>query len=82
MQVLGEIGGESLLSVALMPDSGIIAAGGDLGTLYLWDQDSNQLLMQITQAHQDAINSLKFSPTDRLLATGGADGLVKLWRLQ
>ncbi|XP_023522065.1 WD repeat-containing protein 44-like [Cucurbita pepo subsp. pepo] len=36
---------------------------------------------QDIQAHQGAVLTMKFSPSGRFLATGGDDGIVKLWQV-
>lgn len=35
----------------------------------------------VQDAHDGDVNAVKWSPVDRILATGGADRRVKLWDL-
>jgi autophagy-related protein 16 len=37
--------------------------------------------MCVQDAHDGDVNAVKWSPVDRILATGGADRRVKLWDL-
>jgi WD40 repeat protein len=62
------------------PDERTIATTGEIdGKLKLWQYTDNQLQLRWSQnAHTDGISSLSFSK-DNLLATGGHDGLAKLW---
>jgi autophagy-related protein 16-1 len=42
------------------------------------DEIPNKVHMQF-DAHDGEINAVKFSPLDKMIATGGADRKVKLW---
>ena len=50
--------------------------------LILWDAgDAKQLLLE-RNVHSNSINSLSFHPKSKILASGGNDGLIKIWKLQ
>jgi WD40 repeat protein len=38
-------------------------------------------LCAMQDAHDGEVNAVKWSPVDRLVATGGADRKVKLWEI-
>jgi WD40 repeat protein len=76
--------------IAWDPDGRLLASAGETalgnpedgvqGWLTIWDADSGQDL-QTRISHQGSISSLAFSPSGELLATGGSDGTVKVWRV-
>jgi len=47
----------------------------------LWDVDSGRLLRTLKD-HSDAVYSLAFDPTGKLLASGSADRAVKVWNVE
>jgi hypothetical protein len=63
--------------VAFSPDSRLLAAGYDDGTLRLWDPISGERQWDLTGDKYE-IRTLAFSPDGRLLATGGGE-TVRLW---
>ncbi len=69
--------GTSLNSIAFSPD-GTILAYGRLGIIYLL-RTSDGTLMQTLEGHTDSITSLKFSRDGLILASGSADGTIRLW---
>ena len=76
------IGGNPVNSTAFSPDAGILALGA-YGTVRLWDTVTGTPLGAPVPAGTDpanpAVTALAFSPNDRILATGGYDGSVRLW---
>lgn len=73
-----ESGGEVGTPLAFSPDGMLLATAGNLGTVFLLDAESGQVVHQ-WKAHMDTIYNVAFSPDSLLLATSGADGLIRLW---
>lgn len=62
------------------PAGGILALALKNGSIQIWDAASGQRLCEF-QAHRKDASSLAFSPTAPLLASTGADAMVRLWDL-
>lgn len=76
-----------LVSLAFSPNGKLLASGEVridnprkeyYGVVKVWNLDTGRVLREVV-AHAMDPDSLAFSPDGRLLATGGADGGVKLW---
>ncbi|HEY3243901.1 MAG TPA: c-type cytochrome domain-containing protein [Phycisphaerae bacterium] len=65
-------------AVAFRPDSGVLASAGDDGTIRLWDMGNGKQIKQWA-AHAAGALCIEFA-SDGRLCSGGADGLVKLWK--
>lgn len=70
--------GQPIYSVAVSPDGGLLAAGGDNGALVFIDAGTGQVLTRRI-AGTSSITSLTFSADGSYLATGYLDGTVRLW---
>jgi len=53
-------------------------AGGTEKFIYIWNVDDWRLL-SVIEAHTGKINSVVFSPSGTMLASGSDDGSIKLW---
>ena len=72
--------GTAFQSVAYAPGDRVIT-GDDGGTISVWDAVSGQQLAT-RQAHTGRVASLDYHEAGGWLASGGADGAVRLWDLQ
>ena len=69
-------------TVALSPDGGMLATGGDDAATRLWRTDSGELLHKFDFAGK-WVRTVQFSPDGRTLAIGGTgDQTVRLWDLK
>lgn len=66
--------------VALSPDARIVAAGGDDGTIVVFDAMSGKAIRTL-HGHDDKLESLAFAPDGRVIASGGGDQAIALWEL-
>ncbi|KAF8340497.1 ribosome biogenesis protein Sqt1 [Cantharellus anzutake] len=71
---------KSVFSISVHPTLPIAASGGqdDLG--YLWNFQNGELIARLS-GHTDSVSKTAFSFDGTLVATGGMDGKVRLWRL-
>ncbi len=65
---------EDVTALTISPDSTLLAAGGESGTLWLWDAATGDLLFTARQ-HVAAIWQIFFSPDGTLLFTSNTGGL-------
>jgi WD40 repeat protein len=71
--------GEHVNEVAFSPDSTVAVTVG-LGKALLWETATGKQ-RGLSLDHGDDISALAFSPDGKLLATGGRDGMVRLWNV-
>lgn len=67
-----------LLSVAINPAGTLVAAGGNNGTVYVWETDKQRLRLEL-KGHTGNVHGVAFSPKGGLLASGAND--VRLWSI-
>lgn len=71
-------GEKSLYSCAYSHDGEIIALGAKKGSILIFNKDNEAVPKEI-KAHNARITDLKFSKNDKILASVGFDGTVKLY---
>ncbi|KAI9223537.1 WD40-repeat-containing domain protein [Blastocladiella britannica] len=71
---------ERLRTVSASPSGRLLAAGSETGKLYLWDAASGALL-QVVDAHFQAITAIAWSWDEVMVASGSADAIVKVFEV-
>ncbi len=72
---------DGIWAVAISQSGQYWVAAGRRGEVRVW-REGGQILHLAWQAHTDMATFLAFSPDERLLASGSADGSVKLWDVE
>jgi len=67
-------------SVSISLSQGLVASGGEDGSIKLWSL-SNGALLKTLKAHSLGVNSIAISPGGGILASGSRDSKIKLWRI-
>jgi WD40 repeat protein/DNA-binding XRE family transcriptional regulator len=67
-----------LTAVTISRNDRYRAAGTKRGELGVWHVGAGTR-RQLWQAHTDQVRTIEFRPDERTLATGGQDGMIKLW---
>jgi WD40 repeat protein len=75
-----DIGLGGMLPVATSPDGGLIALGWE-HHVALWQAIEDDPVITIEKLPK-GVYALDFSPDGRLLAQGGADGRIRVWRVR
>jgi WD40 repeat protein len=80
----GDVAG--IKDAKFLPDGASVAAVDESGRLRLWDAATGRLTREFAAVEGAALegvalDALAVSPTGEHLATGGADGAVRLWAL-
>lgn len=69
---------EKCWSIACSQDGSLCAAGGDSGSIHLWDTSVGRLLLS-WQAHHRKVTSIAFSDQGTEIVAGSEDSLVTVW---
>lgn len=60
--------------------AGLAAAGTEKGRIQLFRVPEGTVVTEIANAHRDAVGAVALSPNGRLMATGGFDRVIRLWK--
>ncbi|AFY80064.1 serine/threonine-protein kinase [Oscillatoria acuminata] len=79
-ELLYTIAGASfgISSIAISPDSQLLASGSEEGNIQLWNLDSGDFIGTFS-GHLGTVFSVVFSPDGQTLASASQDGSIKLW---
>lgn len=74
-----ETGHEVVWNARWAPDGGRVAAGGDDGTVSVYDARSGQVLLRETVPHAGSVHGLGWHPQGRVLAAGASDARIYVY---
>lgn len=70
---------QSVFAVSAHPTEPLAASGGEDDIGYIWDITDGEVVVKLT-GHTDSVASIAFSADGEMIATGGMDGKVRVWR--
>ena len=74
---------DGVTTVAISPDTKLVAAGSLDKSVRVWDVKLGYLLERLEgpDGHKDSVYSVAFSPNARELVSGSLDKTIKMWEL-
>ena len=70
---------KSVFAIAAHPTQPLAVSGGEDDMGYLWDLTTGEKI-QALGGHSDSVNCVAFNSEGDLVATGGMDGKVRVWK--
>lgn len=70
---------KSVFAVSAHPTEPLAASGGEDDLGYIWDITDGTVIVKLT-GHTDSVTSTAFSADGEMIASGGMDGRVRVWR--
>lgn len=69
----------SVFAIAAHPSQPLAASGGEDDLGYIWDVMHGEPVVKLT-GHSDSVSAVEWSFDGEMIATGGMDGRVRVWR--
>lgn len=77
---------QDVRSIAISPDSSLLAAGLSDGKMYLWDpahfEVTERDVFSGNSDEKSFVESMSFSPDGKYLVSGSTDGRIRIWNVE